>query len=92
MDVSWAKREFGKDLTFWGGISTQRLLPFKSPAEVRATIQSLLRIIGESGGYIAAPTHDVPRDVPIESRVATIETLRGQTPSDAALATSAAGG
>jgi uroporphyrinogen decarboxylase len=78
MDPAETKRKYGKHLTFWGGISTQTLLPWKTPGEVRETVARLCRVVGERGGYIAAPTHDVPKDVPVENIVAMIETLRAQ--------------
>jgi len=78
MEPAWAKREFGRHLTFWGGISTQRVLPFKTPAEVRENVLYMLRTVGEGGGYICGGTHALPSDVPTENIVAMIETLRGQ--------------
>ena len=78
MEPAWAKREYGNHLTFWGGISTQRVLPFKSPAEVRENVQYMLRTMGQNGGYICAGTHDIPADVPTENLVAMIETLKNQ--------------
>ena len=42
MDTKTLKREFGKDICFWGGIDTQRVLPFGSPADVAGR--------GRSGG------------------------------------------
>ena len=78
MDVAEMKRLYGADLTFWGGISTQRVLPFLSPAAVQANIRHLLAVVGQGGGYICAPTHDVPMDVPVENIVAMIEVLQRQ--------------
>ena len=78
MDVAAMKREYGHDLTFWGGISTQRVLPFGTPEEVAANVRNMCALLGAGGGYICAPTHDVPRDVPIANLVALIETLRSQ--------------
>lgn len=78
IDVRWAKREFGDRLCFWGGVSTQRTLPFGTAADVRREVKGLLRDIGAGGGYICAPAHDIPGDVPPENMQALIETLRGQ--------------
>jgi uroporphyrinogen decarboxylase len=78
MDPAETKRKYGKNLSFWGGISTQKVLPWKTPAEVRQTVRELCRVVGAGGGYIAAPTHDVPKDVPVENIVAMIETLQEQ--------------
>src|SRR4030042_6892593 len=35
LDFNFLKKEYGKYLTFWGGVSTQRPLPFGTPEEVR---------------------------------------------------------
>lgn len=76
-DFVKTKREFGNHLTFWGGISTQRLLPYATPKEVKKTIKETIRVMGENGGFIAAPTHALPGDIPPENVVAMIEVLQG---------------
>lgn len=58
------KEKFGNKLAFWGGISTQMLLPFASPEEVKETVIKTDQIMGRGGGYILAPTHTVTGDVP----------------------------
>ena len=77
-DLKTIKREYGGHLTFWGGISTQKLLPFAPPDEVRRVTKETIGILGESGGYIAAPTHSIPGDVPPENVVAMIEAFHNQ--------------
>jgi len=74
-DIKGIKDKFGKDLTFWGGISTQTLLPFALPEEVRRVTRQTMEILGREGGYIAAPTHSIPGDVPAENVMAMIEVL-----------------
>jgi len=54
-------------LTIWGGISTQVDLPFRSPNEIYDLTKRTMSVLGEGGGYIAAPTHDLPGDVPPEN-------------------------
>jgi len=78
MDVYKMKKEFGNDITFWGGISTQRLLPFGTVQEVRDEVHSLLDNIGRDGGYIIAPAHSIPGDARPENINAMIEVLNGQ--------------
>ncbi|MBQ7719213.1 MAG: hypothetical protein IJT56_01405, partial [Clostridia bacterium] len=56
-----------------GGISTQRDLPSKTPDELRAIIRETLEIMGSGGGYILAPTHAVPKDVPTENVTAMLD-------------------
>lgn len=77
-DLPALKRDYGRDLTFWGCISTQRLLPFATPDEVRRVTRETLRLMGSGGGYIAAPTHSIPGDVPPENVMAMLEVLHDQ--------------
>jgi uroporphyrinogen decarboxylase len=78
MDVVEMKRRFGDRLAFYGGVSTQRTLPYGSPAEVRTEVRRLIREVGRGGGYILAPAHDVQRDVPLENLLALAEEARNQ--------------
>lgn len=77
-DLRKIKSEFGHQLTFWGGISTQRLLPFASPEEVKRVTKETIEIMSPGGGYIAAPTHCVPGDVPPENIMAMLEVFKNQ--------------
>lgn len=63
------KRQYGKELTFFGGVNTQRL-PFARPQEVRAEVARCIRALGEGGGYICGPDHHVKPDVPVENALA----------------------
>jgi len=64
-------------LAFHGGLSTQRTLPYGSVEEVRAETRRLLAL-GADGGYIFAPAHGVPGDVPLQNMVAFIEEVKRQ--------------
>ena len=77
-DIEAVKKEFGGRLCFWGGISTQRLLPYASPEEVYGEVHRIMRIMKPGGGYIAGPTHAVPGDVPCENIVAMLKAFREQ--------------
>jgi uroporphyrinogen decarboxylase len=78
MDVYQVKREYGARLAFFGGVSTQRLLPYGTPEQVKAEVRRLIREVGKNGGYILAPAHAVPRDARPENLVALMEAVRGQ--------------
>lgn len=78
-DLKKIKAEFGSNLTFWGGISTQRLLPYAQPEELKPVVKDIMKIMSHNGGYIASPTHQVPADVPPENIVALAEVLKDQT-------------
>jgi len=77
-DLKEIKQKFGSNLTFWGGISTQRLLPFATPEEVKRVTKKTIEIMGKNGGYIVAPTHSLPADIPAENVVALIEAIQNQ--------------
>ena len=69
-DIVEFKERFGRDLTFYGAISTQKILPFKTPEEVKAEMHRVMDILGKDGGYILAPTHAMPGDIPEENVLA----------------------
>jgi len=78
MDVEAVKGRYGKRITFFGGISTQRTLPYGTPAQVKEEVVRLLDRIGRGGGYIAAPAHDIPKDARPENVAAMLEVLGSQ--------------
>jgi uroporphyrinogen decarboxylase len=73
MDPFDLKREFGRDLTFDGGIDIQQLLPHATPSEVRAHVRRMIDQVGASGGYILGPSHSIQSDVPLANIVAMVE-------------------
>ncbi|MCL2703632.1 MAG: uroporphyrinogen decarboxylase family protein [Defluviitaleaceae bacterium] len=73
-----AKTRWGSRLSFFGGLSTQRLLPFETPENVIKKAAEIMRIMGKDGGYIAAPTHSIPGDVPPENIEALMELFHNQ--------------
>ena len=70
------KREYGRDITFYGGISTQRTLPHGTPQQVREEVRERLRVLGEGGGYICSSDHTIMPDVPFENVAAMIDEAR----------------
>jgi uroporphyrinogen decarboxylase len=75
MDLEFLKREYGKDLVFWGGIETQNYLPFGTPQQVKENARKTIRTLGKGGGLIIAPSQEVMNDVPIENVKALVETI-----------------
>lgn len=78
IDVEEAKRKYGRDLTFYGGISTQRILPYATIQEVKDHVRRLLDVVGKDGGLIAAPAHAIPGDARPENIEAMMEVLDNQ--------------
>jgi uroporphyrinogen decarboxylase len=79
MDVYEIKQKYGDRLSFYGGVSTQKLLPYGTVAEVETDIREKLRLLGNGGGYILAPAHAVQSDVPVENILKLVEVVQGQT-------------
>jgi uroporphyrinogen decarboxylase len=77
MEVEDLMKRYRGRLTFHGGLSTQRTLPFGTVEDVRAETKRLLKM-GAGGGYIFAPAHDVEGDVPLENMLAFIELVQNQ--------------
>jgi uroporphyrinogen decarboxylase len=73
MDVYAIKRQFGKDLRLWGGLGTQRLIPFGAPAEIRQEVARLRAELGRGGGYILAPAKPLMEEVPTQNAAAVVE-------------------
>jgi len=76
MDPYEIKLRFGRELSFYGGMSIQRVLPYGTPQVVRDEAHRLMDEIGRGGGYIIAPSHDMPGDIPIENMVAFFDAVR----------------
>lgn len=74
------KREFGRDITFYGGINSQTTLPYGTPEQVRAEVRERVRVLGRDGGYICSSDHSILPDVPFQNVVAMIDEARKARP------------
>jgi uroporphyrinogen decarboxylase len=75
MDPVLLKKRFGQSICFWGGIDTQKILPFGTVEEVKTEVRRVSRILGKGGGYILNPVHNLQPDVPPENIVAMYDVL-----------------
>jgi uroporphyrinogen decarboxylase len=76
MDTKTLKREFGKDICFWGAVDTQRVLPFGSPADVAAETKRRIEDLGPGGGYVLCAVHNIQADVSPENICAMYDAAR----------------
>lgn len=74
MERDGLKRDFGDRVIFHGGVDNQFTLPFGSVEDVQREVLDNLRILGEGGGYILAPCHNIQPLTPVENVVAMYET------------------
>ena len=77
MDSAELKREYGKDLTFWGGgVDTQRTFDGShTPEEVREDVKRRVTDLMPGGGFVFATVHNIQGNVPPENIIAMWETL-----------------
>jgi len=67
-------REFGAHLSFYGGISTQQVLPGGSPSEIRAAVAaSIAQLAPDRSGLLVGPSHRMQSDIPVENIVTMLE-------------------
>lgn len=76
MDFKDIHAEFGDRVSFWGTIGTQTTMPFGSPSDVREAVNRNLKIAGNKGGLLCAPTHLVEPEVPWENILAYIDACK----------------
>jgi uroporphyrinogen decarboxylase len=72
-DTKKLKARYGRDLTFWGGIDTQRVLPFGTPDEVRAEVRRRIEDLAPEGGFVLAAVHNLRPEVKPENICALYE-------------------
>lgn len=71
MDPDFLKREYGKELCFWGGgVDTQHILARGTPEEVRADVRRRIGIFRPGGGFVFNTIHNIQANVPVENILA----------------------
>lgn len=74
MEPARLKKEFGKDVTFWGGgCDTQKVLPRGTPQEVRYHVRRNIDIFAPGGGFVFTQVHNILSEVPPANIVAMYE-------------------
>ncbi|MBW2369876.1 MAG: hypothetical protein JRH15_18550 [Deltaproteobacteria bacterium] len=77
MDSKTLKKDFGKDICFWGGAAdSQNVLGSGTPDQVSDEVKRRLDDLAPGGGYVCASIHNIQPDVPPENFVAMWETLK----------------
>lgn len=77
MDPRRLKKEFGSELTFWGGgVDTQWTLPYGTPLEVRDEVIRRIDELAPGGGFVFNTVHNIQADVPPENLAAMFDALR----------------
>jgi uroporphyrinogen decarboxylase len=82
MEPHCLKREFGRRISFWGGINSSRVLPWGTPREVREEVHRVISALAPGGGYILNSVHNIQPGVPMENLLTMFDAARefGQYP------------
>jgi len=70
MDPARLKREFGKDLTFWGGGCDPVVMGTGSVRQVRDEVKRRIQELAPGGGFVFGSVHNIQAQVPPENIVA----------------------
>jgi uroporphyrinogen decarboxylase len=73
MDTAFLKREFGAQLSFWGGVDTQHVMPYGSTADVADEVARRIDDLAPGGGFILGAVHNIQGDVPPANVLALFE-------------------
>jgi len=76
MDIVWLKKQYGRQLTFYGGISTQRTLIHSSAEEIKREVRTIIQQMAKGGGYILGPGITLQHDIPLENILAFVEAAK----------------
>jgi hypothetical protein len=77
MDPRHLKNTYGKDLVFWGGgVDTQKMLSFGTPAEVKRQVLDNCEIFAKDGGFVFNTVHNIQANVPVENLAAMLDAIR----------------
>ncbi len=77
MEPEGLKARFGEQMVFWGGgIDTQKVLPFGTPAEVREQVLRRCDVFATNGGFVFNAIHNVQAQTPMSNMVAMFDAVR----------------
>jgi len=77
MEPIQLKKDFGKDLVFWGGgVDTQHVLPSGTPEQVKDNVKRNIEALASGGGFVFGTIHNIQAEVPPQNVVAMMEALR----------------
>ncbi len=76
MDSARLKREFGKDLTFWGGGCDPVIMGMGTPKEIMEDVKRRVHDLAPGGGFVFGSVHNIQANVPPENIVAMFDAAR----------------
>ncbi len=77
MGAERLKREFGRDLVFWGGgVDTQKTLAFGTAQDVYREVRERVGLFNREGGFVFNAVHNIQANTPVDNVMALFNALR----------------
>jgi len=77
LDHAWLQKEYGTKLSFYGGVSTQGVLPGGTVDEVRAAALACVHALAPEGtGLVAGASHRMQSDIPARNVEAMLDAFK----------------
>jgi uroporphyrinogen decarboxylase len=77
MEPFLLKRDFGKDIVFWGGgVDTQKILPTGTVEEVKEDVKKNIDALAPGGGFVFATVHNIQSEVPPQNIITMCESIK----------------
>jgi hypothetical protein len=76
MDAADLKRNYGRDITFWGGcVNTQHTM-YGTPEEVYREVRGRIDLFNRDGGFVCNSVHNIQGNSPIENVLAMFKAIK----------------
>lgn len=77
MEPYQLKKDFGKDIVFWGGgVDTQKILPTGTVKEVNEDVKKNIEALSPGGGFVFATVHNIQSEVPPQNIIAMCQSIK----------------
>ena len=73
------KQKYGDRITFWGGLGSQKMIPYGTPSEIKEEVRHLCKEMSKGGGYILGPAKEIQPETPDENIAAVVEAFMEQS-------------
>ena len=82
VDLALLRREFGTNLAYYGGVSTQTVLPHGNPDDVHEAVRTAVHALAPDGtGLLLAPSHRLMADIPMANVDALLASFAALSPA-----------
>jgi uroporphyrinogen decarboxylase len=77
MEPYQLKKDYGKDIVFWGGgVDTQKILSAGTVKEVKDDVRKNIDALAPGGGFVFAAVHNIQSEVPPENIMSMWEAIK----------------